>query len=127
MRYKVVELMHGDFVAEGGSKETKFEGSLEELDTRFPKSRISGVDQFSHREIEDGCIRWDYYFYKSTDGLSWEECDDPRSSNSSRPLTDLERAIDRENRAMFPGDFVKDDLFDYDDFDPNAADEDWYY
>lgn len=126
MRYKVVELMHGSLVS-GDERKTVFEGSLEELDTRFPKSRITGADPFSHKEIEDGCIRWDFYFYKSSDGLNWEECDDPRASNSARPLTDLERAIERENRTMFPGDFAEDDHFGDDDFDPNAANEDWYY
>lgn len=115
MKYKVIETMHGQFVAKD-VENVIFVGNLTELNRDYPLSRVYGADKLSHKEIEDGFVRWDYTFFKSSDDLNWITCSDPRSY-TDRELTEWERAIDEENRRLYPGDFSDeyDDMYEDDD------------
>lgn len=89
---------------------------VDELSRQYPPSDIFGADPLGHSEIEDGLIRYDYRFeWQSGDG-SWEQIDDPRRRIT--PMTNLELAIDAENRRLFPGDFglADDDQDEYDEY-----------
>jgi len=121
MKYKVVETLHGQFVGIP-RVEVKFEGSLLDLNTTFPLSVVAHADPFDHKEIEEGYVQWDYTFYKSKDGLNWEECEDPRTY-TDRHMTDFERAIDKENRGIYPGDYIEDNDY-YQDYELYHQDED---
>lgn len=93
---------------------------LDELSRLYPPSNIFGADPLFHREIEDGFIRTDYAFERQLPDGSWEKIDDPRRRLT--PMTDLERAIDAENRRDFPGDYDTSD--DEDDY---YGDTEWRY
>ncbi|HXH27341.1 MAG TPA: hypothetical protein VNG90_05590 [Candidatus Acidoferrum sp.] len=86
-------------------------GTLDELNQRYPTSKVWGADELSHSEIEDGWIRFDYRFERQIGGDQWEVIDDPRDPPSDT-MTDRERAIDDENRRLFPGEYVHE----YEDF-----------
>lgn len=94
-----------------GDKEFKrkvfWQGSdIQWLSRKYPPSKIFGADELGHHEIESGHIRWSYAFHKFENG-QWIVCEDPRVQ-LQQGLTELERAIDEENRRLYPGDFEDD-------------------
>lgn len=117
-RVRVIQILTNDFGAyNNGSpskvtESTKWVGDdIAELSKKFPPSEVYGADPLDHSEIEDGLIRYDYRFEQFVDG-EWQECNDPRV-RSQRGLTALERAIDAENRRLYPGDYEEaDDEYD---------------
>lgn len=117
--YRVVALTTiGDKVSEA----IKWQGDdTRELSKAYPPSDIWGADELDHSEVEDGHFRFDYRFEQFVDG-AWQEIEDPRVRLT--PMTDLERAIDEENRRLYPGDYLDDDdelEYDYDDVDDSLC------
>lgn len=118
IRYRVIQTITYDFAVKNIQTSTFWEGTdVGQLSRSYPPSHVFGADQLAHREMEDGCIRYDYTFQHQTEDGSWEDCSDPRRRTT--PMTALERAIDAENRRLFPGDFETDDDPD-DDGDPDS-------
>ena len=76
-----------------------------------------GADSLGFGSIEDGYISWSHHFEKLING-EWVECPDQRIRLSAG-LSDLEAAIDEENRRRFPGDF---DTGRFDDDDADRLD-----
>ncbi len=114
-RFRVIQILTNDFGAYNNgtpskvTETTKWEGDdIVELSKQFPPSEIYGADPLDHSEIEDGLIRYDYRFEQFIDG-QWTEIEDPRVRQRSAP-TALERAIDAENRRLYPGDY--EDVYD---------------
>lgn len=81
-----------------------------ELSLEFPPSDIWGADPLGCKQLEDGFIQIRTHFEKQLDDGSWEEIDDPRRRVT--PMTEIEQAIDQENRRLFPGDYATDDECD---------------
>ncbi|NQV12000.1 hypothetical protein HQ524_01425 [Candidatus Uhrbacteria bacterium] len=82
---------------------------LDELNRKHPRSQIMGADSLGQSEIDGGMIRTDFRFESSKDGENWTSCPDPRRVRGRGEMTELEHAIDEENRARFAGDFVDDE------------------
>ena len=109
--YRVIAVLTNDFGAYNHGHPSKVDETikwsgtdLDELNRQCPPSEIWGADSLGHSEIEDGLIRYDYRFERQSDDGSWEEIDDPRRRIT--PVTEYERAIDEENRRLFPGDYI---------------------
>lgn len=125
-KYRVIEILVNEFSSEKPKESVKWEGSdVLELSKKYPPSEIFGADELSQHGIEGGSVRWSYRFEIEIDGL-WVPIVDPRVRLKSG-LSDLERAIDAENRRDFPGDFVEYDEDDYFDTpeDYDDDEEDW--
>jgi len=91
---------------------------IDELSEMYPPSEIWGADDLGHHSIEDGYIHWHHRFECQNSDTTWSECDDPRHRVESPEFLALERAIDKENRHFFPGDYMEeDDDSDYYDDD----------
>lgn len=93
---------------------------VDELSVEHPPSDIFGADSLGRTEIEDGYIITTYRFERQAKDGSWEEIDDPRRRLT--PMTELEEAIEAENRRYFPGDFL--DVCQDCGRDPCECDED---
>jgi hypothetical protein len=111
---------------------TVWQGSYaSELSKEYPPSPIPGADPLGHSEIEDGLIRFDFHFEKTTGNGIWEKCPDPRRRITA--LTATERAIEAENRRDFPGDYgladddQEDHYFDDGPDDDELEDDDDIY
>ncbi len=88
---------------------TVWEGdSVDELSTKYPPSEIWGADPFDPFECSD--FSKSYAFETQTESGDWDKCNDPRVRVT--PVTDYERAIDEENRRLYPGDYMDDDFDD---------------
>ena len=95
--------------------------NITELSKAYPPSDILFADELGHSEIDGGHIRMDYSFEKFEDG-QWIEIDDPRV-RLDPTLTARERAIDKENRDAFPGDYGLADDEDDQYHCPNCQDQ----
>jgi len=117
MNFRVVKTETNDFVPESSKRVTKsivWEGSdVRALSKQYPPSEIFGADDLGPASIEDGWIRWSHHFEREVDG-KWVTCEDPRVRLESG-LSDLEIAINEENRQLFPGDFDPDSDDDFTD------------
>ncbi len=90
------------------SEATKWEGdNIADLSLLFPPSQVFGADPLGYSEIEDGLIRFDHRFEQLLDG-EWVQIDDPRVL-SNLVHRARERAIDEENRRLYPGDYTNED------------------
>lgn len=120
--YQVMKVTATGFGAEAATTEVVWEGTdLDELSSRFPRSKVMGADELGHHEIEDGYIRWDHRFQMRAQAGEWQEIEDPRHAVRDARQAALEAAIDAENRRNFPGDFDGD--FDNSDF--SEEDDGW--
>jgi hypothetical protein len=97
---------------------------LEVLSEQYPPSDVFGADPLGHAQIEDGWIRWNYTFEtRENESKEWEQIPDPRTRLNAT-MSDLEAAIDAENRRLYPGDY--DDGYDeYDDYEEFDREDDW--
>ena len=83
----------------------KWEGTdTDELSRAYPPSNILFADPFDQKELEDGYIITRFSFVQQLADGSWKSINDPRRRLT--PITDIERAIDEENRRLFPGDYI---------------------
>lgn len=81
-----------------------WEGSdTDKLSRLFPPSNILGADPLFKLDLEDGWIRFKTRYERLTPQGTWRRCDDPRYRIT--PVTELELAIDAENRKRWPGDY----------------------
>lgn len=78
---------------------------IKALSRQFPPSPVLFADQLGIRpDLDGGHIRTSFRFeQQATDG-TWYEIADPRVRLT--PMTAMERIIDGENRAQFPGDYI---------------------
>jgi hypothetical protein len=103
--YRVIATTTIGFVDPKVDTTVKWEGSdTDELSREFPPSDIMFADPFDQKEIEDGFIITRFTFERKLADGSWENIDDPRRRLT--PITAYERAIDEENRRLFPGDYI---------------------
>ena len=87
------------------SESIVWEGSnTDELCRQFPPSDILGADPLFQLDLEDGWIRFKTRYQRFTQDGLWTYCGDPRYRIT--PVTELERAIDAENRQRWPGDYL---------------------
>lgn len=93
-----------------------------ELSKLYPPSDIMFADPLGHSEIEGGHIRTDYTFQRLV-ADEWITIPDPRV-RLNRTMTATERAIDAENRRLFPGDFGEADDEQYDPYGTEGSP--WY-
>jgi hypothetical protein len=101
INYRVIAVT---IIGDSNKELLKWEGTdIDQLSMEYPPSEILFADPLGHSEIEGGYIRTDYRFERQLEDCSWEEIDDPRRRLT--PVTDFERAIDAENRRLFPGDY----------------------
>ena len=78
---------------------------LDELSSAYPPSDVMGADQLERSEVDGGLIVISYEFQqRMTDRDEWIKIDDPRRRLT--PVTPTERAIDKENRRLYPGDYI---------------------
>lgn len=104
-RYRVVATTTTGFVDPKIDTTVKWEGTdTDELSREYPPSDIMFADPLDQKEIEDGFIITRFTFEQQLADGSWEQIDDPRRRLT--PMTDYERAIDEENRRLFPGDYI---------------------
>lgn len=122
-QFRVIKILKDDFTKDETksiTEATYWEGdSVDELSEKYPPSRIFGADPLGFSSIEDGWITWRFRFEKLEEG-AWAEIDDPRVRHDLDVLTELEAAIDAENRRMFPGDFIEEDVYG-----DSSLDDDW--
>ncbi len=89
------------------SETVKWEGRcIRDLSRKYPPSNIYGVDPLGYQEWDGGDLRYSYHFEQQTDE-NWKEIPDPRI-RLQRGMTHAEREIDRENRRLFPGDYLEE-------------------
>jgi hypothetical protein len=114
-QYRVIATTTTGFVDPRVDTTVKWQGTdTDELSRLYPPSDIFGADELFQKEIEGGFIITRFCFEKQLEDGSWQEIDDPRRRLT--PVTELERAIDAENRRDFPGDYITDDEDEYDDY-----------
>lgn len=102
---RVIATTTTGFVNPNVESRMKWQGaSIDELSRAFPPSEIFGADPLEQKEIEDGFIITRYTFERQQPNGEWEEIDDPRRRIT--PMTAFERAIDEENRRLYPGDYI---------------------
>jgi hypothetical protein len=107
-RYRVLATTTVGFVDPKVDTIVKWEGAdTDELSREYPPSDIMFADPFDQKEIEDGFIITRFTFEHQLADGSWEQIDDPRRRLT--PITAYERAIDAENRRLFPGDYITED------------------
>jgi hypothetical protein len=101
---RVVATTTTGFVDPNVESHVKWQGTnIDELSRNFPPSEIFGADPLEQKEIEDGFIITRFTFERQMPNGEWEEIDDPRRRITR--MTQLERAIDEENRRLYPGDY----------------------
>lgn len=106
---RVVEIMRVGIGQYSETERVKWQGEdVDELSALYPPSKVDGVDDLWHREIDDGLIRWDCRFEQQQPDGSWIEIKDPRRRplKVSEGFLALEAAIEEENRRLFPGDYM---------------------
>jgi hypothetical protein len=116
-QYRVIGTTTTGFVDPKIDTFVKWEGTdTDELSREYPPSDIMFADPLDQKELEGGFIITRFTFEQQLEDGSWEQIDDPRRRLT--PVTAYERAIDAENRRLFPGDYITDDDTDeYDDYD----------
>ncbi len=104
-RYRVIATTTIGFVDPKVDTIVKWEGTdTDELSREYPPSDIMFADPLDQKEIEDGFIITRFAFEQQLTDGSWEQIDDPRRRLT--PITTYERAIDEENRRLYPGDYI---------------------
>ena len=104
-RYRVLATTTIGFVDPNVDVTVKWEGTdIDQLSRAFPPSDVFGADDLFQKEIEDGFIITRFTFERSLADDIWEETKDPRRRLT--PITAYERAIDEENRRLYPGDYI---------------------
>ena len=128
MKIRVLKFERNDNIEDPDKRTTTYvywEGEdVVALSKQYPRSEIMGADPLGFASIEDGWISWYFHFEKLDESGKWIECRDPRIRLHSE-LSELEAAIDDENRRLFPGDFIDDDSDDDSGYcPPELADDD---
>lgn len=107
-RYRVVATTTTGFIDPKVDTTVKWKGTdTDELSRAYPPSDIMFADPFDQKEIEGGLIITRFTFEQQLADGPWEEINDPRRRLT--PITDYERAIDEQNRHMYPGDYITSD------------------
>lgn len=79
--------------------------SIDDLSMAYPPSDVLGADRLEDYKADDDLVVVTFTFEQRTSERDeWVQIDDPRRRLT--PVTVTERAIDRENRRFFPGDYV---------------------
>lgn len=82
--------------------------SIDDLSRAYPPSDVMGADPLERDEVDDGLVVITYEFEQRMTGRDdWSKINDPRRRLT--PVTATERAIDKENRRFFPGDYIDTD------------------
>ena len=102
MEYKVTRI-----ITTGGipsQPQLMFRGTLEDLETTFPREQVMGGDLLGATSLEGGHVTYSFHFFQREDKeTAFEACEDPRSI--PKVMGEYARSIDEQNRRMFPGDF----------------------
>lgn len=122
--YRVVKITTNDFGQETTkTEEVIWEGTdvVGDLNSMYRRSSVYGADLLTHHEIEDGWIRFGFRFERQNPDGEWVKIDDPRPISTKK--TRLEQEIDAENRRQYPGDYMEEEPWDYDDYFDDDDDE----
>ncbi len=124
MNFRVRKTTTNDFISDPGKRVTTttvWEGTdVVALSEAYPPSNVVGADALGYCSIEDGWISWYHHFEQLVNG-QWVACNDPRIRIDRCP-SELEVAIEEENRRLFPGDYI-----DHEEDDGDYDDNNYYY